>query len=420
MRALITAFLVFGILILRTPLALAGGPSVGEVTLSVGVSQIQREGRLEAVSKGMAVLLGDVIRTTASGHVHVRFVDGARLSVRPESVLHVQVYRYDAARPRDSMVKFYLETGTVREISGLAAESAREGFRLNTPLVAIGVKGTDFVTQATSASAVVLVNQGAIVLAPLDAACRADGFGPCGSSRAKELTASMIGMALVYRQAASDPVLQPVNSLKGADQVTPLLQQEHGAAGGNGAAVANSKSPAAVQDVLVTPKTLTWGRWAANTAPGDALTVPFMEALQGNMVTVGDGYYFLFRRESNVPNLLATASGVTAFSLQGSAASYKDLSGNLSTARVDGGALSIDFTHNTFNTQLSVSAQAVGTQPIAFSGSIDPSTGIFLSSVNTSDNRVAGAVSLDTRQAGYLFSKPVGTGALVGATLWGH
>jgi hypothetical protein len=128
--------------------AVHASAAVGEVTLCIGSSQIQREGRSEPVSRGYRIVPGDVIRTTTSGHVHIRFVDGALVSVRPDSVLQVVEYRYDAANPSASLIKFYLETGTVRGISGLAAQAARDKFRLNTPLVAIGVKGTDFVTQA--------------------------------------------------------------------------------------------------------------------------------------------------------------------------------------------------------------------------------------------------------------------------------
>ena len=405
--------------------------SVGEVTLCIGSSQIQREGRSEPVSRGYRIVPGDVIRTTTSGHVHVRFVDGALVSVRPDSVLQVVEYRYDAANPSASLIKFYLETGTVRGISGLAAQAARDKFRLNTPLVAIGVKGTDFVTQADAKRAVVLVNQGAIVLAPLDNICRADGFGPCATPRSRELAATMDGMALVYRQAAREPLLQPVNSLQGADKITPILLQERINSTSTATAVADSRSPgqtlareaAAVEEsraraetpTLPRTNSLTWGRWAANPAPGDNLTVSFMQALSGNRVTVGDGYYFLFRNET-ITNTLTNASGVANFRLESSAASYRDPSNALSAATVNGGSLSIDFGRNTFATQLAVTAQSVGTQAVAATGTIDRTTGIFLS--NGAADRVAGAVSLDTSQAGYFFSKSVGNGALSGATLW--
>ena len=411
---------LIGVLLLcaLAPLAQAavGVAAVGQVTLSIGSSQILRDGKSEPIVKGVAVSAGDVIRTATSGHVHIRFIDGARVSVRPDSVLHVVEYQYDAANPAASLVKFYLETGTLREISGLAAESARDRFRLNTPLVAIGVKGTDFLTQVTPQSTVVLVSHGAITLSPFDAACQASGAGPCSTTRTRDLSASLSGMALIYHRAASEPVLQPVNSLKGSDKITPILIRERLGADGAATTVADSRNPGAVTDVLSTQNSLIWGRWPANSVPGDNITIPFFDALSGNRLLIGDGYYFLFR-SPDVPNLLPGASGAVGFQLQGGTASYLASSGETSAASLNGGSLTIDFGHNTYATTLSLSAPAVGAQGLVSSGTIDPRTGIFASTANA---QTGGAVSLDLRQAGYFFNQPVGTGALVGATLWGR
>ena len=53
-----------------------------------------------------------------------------------------------------------------------AAESARDRFRLNTPIAAIGVRGTDFVVSATQNSIMAVVNAGAIVVSPFSGAVR--------------------------------------------------------------------------------------------------------------------------------------------------------------------------------------------------------------------------------------------------------
>ncbi|MDE2344352.1 MAG: FecR domain-containing protein [Betaproteobacteria bacterium] len=393
--------------------------SVGTVTLTIGVSQVVRGKQILPVAKGSAIEVGDRIETTDSGHVHIRFVDGARVSVRPDSVLRVEAYQYDQSHPDQSTVKFDLEKGVARAISGDAAHQAKERFRLNTPLVAIGVRGTDFTTQAGPASTVVVVNQGAIVLAPLGGACQAAGLGPCGGSRARELSASMGATALVYRANMPEPSFQPINSLKGTDKITPIMEQERQGAAQTQGVVADSKSPSSIVGYLPNAPSLTWGRWATNALPGDNLTVPFLAALQGREVTVGDGYYFLFRNNSG-PNLLGSAAGGTAtFALQGGAANYRS-SGNLySAATIQGGSLGIDFVHDTFATSLNVTSSATGSQNISATGTLNPANGIFLG--NGSDSKVAGAVSLNSLQAGYLFSKSFANGsALTGATLWGR
>lgn len=399
--------------------------AIGTVTLTIGVSELEREGKPVPIVKGSAIAAGETITTSPSGHVHIRFVDGARVSVRPDSVLRIEAYQYDPAHPADSTVKFTLGKGVVRAISGDAAHAARDRFRLNTPLVAIGVKGTDFTAQAGPQTAVVVVNQGAIVLAPLDAACQAAGLGPCSGTRSRTLTASMGGTALVYRSNAAEPSFQPINTLKGTDKITPIMQQERdGAAAQSAGVVADSNAPTSTSLTTLLPAQppaqhgLIWGRWPAAAVPGDNLTVPFLTAMQGKQVTVGDGYYFLFRNESG-PNLITAASGQVNFALQGGSAYYRANSNELSAASIQGGTLSIDFTRDTFATHLTVSSAATGAVSFGANGTINPANGIFLS--GTPDPHVAGAVSLNTLQAGYLFTKPLASGgALTGATLWGR
>ena len=89
--------------------------------------------------------------------------------------------------------------------------------------MAIGVKGTDFVTQVSKDVIRVTVNQGAIVMAPFDSGCKADALGVCTTARAKELTAEMLGQALVYRLGTTDPSFQNVSKPGQADN-TKLLQ----------------------------------------------------------------------------------------------------------------------------------------------------------------------------------------------------
>jgi hypothetical protein len=396
----------------------APASAVGQVTLTIGSSQVVRAGQVSPLVRGSTIQVGDRIETSASGHVHIRFVDQARVSVRPNSVLVVQTYHFDPVDPTRNAVKFQLEQGVVRAISGEAAHQARDRFRLNTPLVAIGVRGTDFTTQAGPFGSAVVVNQGTIVLTPLGKGCSAMALGPCEGARARVLSASMGSMALVYRANMSEPSFQPLNSLKGTDHITPILQQEQQGAAETSEVVADSKAPGSVDSLLPQRSGLVWGRWQTTAVPGDDLTVPFLAALRGNQVTVGDGYYFLFRN-TGVPQLLGGVTGVVQFGLQGGAASYRSPGNVYSAASLQGGTLGIDFTHDTFATTLSVNSSVTGLQTLSSAGSLNPTTGIFVNGAGSP--HVAGAVSLDTLQAGYLFNKPLTNGgALLGATLWGR
>ncbi|NDD11575.1 MAG: hypothetical protein EB072_02755 [Betaproteobacteria bacterium] len=143
--------------------------SVGQVTLSIGFSElVSALGVKRVVAKGDLIAEGDTILTSGNGHVHVRFIDGALVSVRPTSVFAVHEFKYAPQQAGETMIRFTLSKGEVRSISGAAAKEARERFRLNTPIVAIGVRGTDFLARANAEITVATVNQGAIVMTPFD------------------------------------------------------------------------------------------------------------------------------------------------------------------------------------------------------------------------------------------------------------
>ena len=391
---------------------------VARVTLAIGDSHVVHDGNRVPLATGSDIYEGDRIETEANGHVHLRFVDDARVSVRPESVLQIENYRYDPADARHDAVRFTLREGVVRAISGSAAHQARDRFRLNTPLVAIGVRGTDFTTQTHAGVSAVVVNQGAVVLTPLGQGCPTIALGPCEGKNARELSAHMSNMALVYHANANEPSFQPLNTLKGGDHITPILEQEQQSSSPSAAIVADSREPSSVVSLLPQHASLIWGRWQSGALPGDNLTVPFMQAFQNNQVMVGDGYYFLFRSNA-VPALLPSMTGTAQFSLQNSTANYRSPGNLYSAAAVQGGSLAINFSQDTFATSLSLSSPATGAQSFSTTGRINPTTGIFVSS--DTGSHVAGAVSLDTLQAGYLFSKPLSNGGtLMGATLWGR
>ena len=327
------------------------------------------------------------------------------------------------------MVRLSLDSGEARSISGAAAQAAKERFRLNTPLVAIGVKGTDFVTQVSKDAIRVTVNQGAIVMAPFDSGCKAEALGVCNTSRAKELTAEMMGQALVYKLGTTDPSFQNVGKTGQVDS-SKLMQLDRQVREGADKPLASDTEAKNPLNAVGANK-LVWGRWARDPIANDSLTVPFLEAMRGNDVTVGDGYYFLFRQPSNV-NVLPTLTTKADFGLKASSAYFRNEANEVVPASVLSGSLGIDFGAKTYSTQLSMSAEGTGVQSFSQAGSINPNTGVFLggssavptgnlsSSNNANTSSLAGAISLDARQAGYLFKNPTSRGTFTGATLWGR
>jgi hypothetical protein len=402
----------------------ASSPSVGEVSLAIGVSRIIREGGNHAIQRGMSVMPGDRIETDRGGHVHLRFVDGAYVSVRPGSRLIIESYQYEPASPQEGAVRFRLESGVVRAISGKIAESARERFRLNTPIAAIGVRGTDFVVLAQADRVRVAVNSGAIVLAPLGEGCQANGFGPCSTSSARALSADMGRVMLELQPQQGAPRVVPINGIPSPDRLNPPAPQEPRASGSSqttsetttevlaAKAVAGQTVPGQVLRPAPAA-TLAWGRWGAEALPGDAISQSFAEAAAGRQVTVGNDFYALFRPDSQLTQLVSNL-GKVDFTLRD--AQVNLLRGGIAElARVDSAWFSVDFSARQFSTSLAMSHPQAGAVTLQASGPVR-FDGMFFR--RDSGSAVAGALTLDGKEAGYFFERSIPGGQFIGITRW--
>lgn len=166
------------------PQAVMATPA-GDVLLAVGPAYVQTaNGEVHPARKGLQVAAGERIMTRTGGYVHVRMRDGGLVAIRPDSVLDIQVFEYPVDHPEKGRVRYRLQQGVARSVTGAIGEANKEAFRMNTPVAAIGVRGTDFVTQTDTLVTRVSINSGAVVVAPFanNQGCKAEGFGACLSN----------------------------------------------------------------------------------------------------------------------------------------------------------------------------------------------------------------------------------------------
>lgn len=445
--------------------------SVGTVGLVLGKAFIESpQGGRERAEAGKAVHVHDRIVTDSNGHVHIAFDDGALVAVRPDSRLEIQRYDYDSEAPEQSSVKFMLEEGVTRAISGKAASSARERFRLNTPIAAIGVRGTDFVVSATESTTKAMVNEGVIVLAPYSPECSADSFGPC-IANAVELSGDSLQMLALdgsaplprllpaanvrepnmmrdeVQQAIAMNASEPRNSSSGEDASAISASDESGSgavrstnlevvqeavttpqvtsdadmlasAGATVIAVAEYTPDSALSYPQLNTRDLLWGRFSlfgSNDVPEDMerITVSFAEASLNRDVTVGNFDYMLFRRDLYQKGIQVDKS-VLSFNLNSAQAFYNSASGVVAMD-VTGGSLDVDLMNNRFATELNLNHEATGAVNFAAAGGLFDG-GFFRSSDES--QRIGGAISLDGREAAYFFERQLEEGDIQGLTLW--
>jgi hypothetical protein len=454
---------------------------VGQESVKVG-KKTSQEGR-RRIEPGTVIRVGDQVVTQSNGTVLINFIDKASVSVRQDSHLEIINYRYDEANPQNSRVKFNLVHGVTRAISGEAAKGAREQFRLNTPIAAIGVRGTDFVVSATASSTQAQVNEGIIVMAPFSANCSTASFGPCLANSLELNGDSMDMIALDF--SGSNPRILPASQNRGSEVLQRKVRSQL-ASIANGEADSNegfkaeafaeetfveestatlvatntTAAPPPVEATLVATNTaavptpveatlvatattavptavaptpelpsftletpaaaaelkssqLVWGRWAEGKGDLERITIVRAVAGEGKKQTVGDVNYTLFRDEGYAVRV-DRGLGVVNFALSSAQAFYNSSTGVVAMQVLDG-SLGIDFQQNSFATELNLNHELTG--PVDFIAAGGVFDGGFFHSRN-GIQRIAGSVSFDGTEAGYLFERQLEAGFIDGLTLW--
>ncbi len=127
-------------------LAAAGASAqlAGEVEFSRGVGFAQTPGQTpRTLGKGLPLREGDRLTTAEGASAIIKLEDGTRMTVRPNSELVLQQYRFKESAPDNSML-MQLVRGGFRAVTGLISKNAPNAARIQTSTATIGIRGTDF------------------------------------------------------------------------------------------------------------------------------------------------------------------------------------------------------------------------------------------------------------------------------------
>ena len=80
----------------------------------------------------------------ADSQVQLKMKDGALYTLRPQSRLDINAYRYDAQAPEDNAVSLNLVEGALRTVSGAVGKSNPAAYSLQAGSASIGIRGTEF------------------------------------------------------------------------------------------------------------------------------------------------------------------------------------------------------------------------------------------------------------------------------------
>lgn len=144
MRAgLIFASLVLG----ATFISPALSQTAGVVQFVAGdVQLVPPNGSERAARKGVTVNVGDTLSTAKGAMAQLKMGDGAIVVVVPESRVTVAEFRYNGVEDGTEKVRYRLEQGGFRAVTGAIGRTHKKNYLIETPIAHMGVRGTDHET----------------------------------------------------------------------------------------------------------------------------------------------------------------------------------------------------------------------------------------------------------------------------------
>jgi len=112
--------------------------------LSGQVVASDRTGTSRPLSVGSAIYQGDIVETRAQSHALLVFLDEGRVTVQPDTRLAIEQFRYEAARPGQGVSVMRLLRGGMRALTGVLAKAHPPGYRVQTAVGTVGIRGTGF------------------------------------------------------------------------------------------------------------------------------------------------------------------------------------------------------------------------------------------------------------------------------------
>ncbi|HKB83499.1 MAG TPA: FecR domain-containing protein [Burkholderiales bacterium] len=119
----------------------------GTVDSLAGSVSITRSGTAaQPLGAGASVNEGDQIATAADAWVLLEMVDGGSLTLRGKTRMRIDAYVYSETDKASGKSWLSLLEGAMRSVTGAIGAFNPPSYRLNTPVVTLGIRGTDHET----------------------------------------------------------------------------------------------------------------------------------------------------------------------------------------------------------------------------------------------------------------------------------
>jgi hypothetical protein len=401
----------------------------GNIVFLLGKAQVFDKNNIEKeLVLGDAITVGSTIVTSDRAQIGMRMIDGAVQQIKANSTFQIIRYDYDPQLPQESVIKVFLKQGQLHSKTGAAGKAAKHNYRLNTPIAAIGIRGTEFTVYADAQQTRVDVLSGGVVMSPFSNGCALSGSGPCGGRNAIELFANHRRDAslILQRNQERPKIVIPTKKTASNNNLplpvantdksvaTPAITNTSSTTTAVNTDTASSEKSAASpkaarsNDTASTPlaqakpapssttssiKSVKWGRWDPKLSNN--------QLAEGYELVAKNADYAIIRRADE--NFVLPNTGVYQFSPTRHEAYVRDVSQDSYTqADINNAYLSVDFVNRNFDTGFDLVADNVNTH-IQTSGNLSED-GILSTTKDQGNTRISGAIAGDTaKEASYAF-----------------
>ena len=129
-------------LVLVAPVTAIGSDLSATVVVSRGMVNAVTSGDERVLGQGDTVFVSDTVKTGDKSFAVLQFIDGAKVTVRPNSTMLIEEYAYTGSD--QDAARLSLVEGGLRVITGAMAKSHPDNYKVKTPVALMGVRGTEF------------------------------------------------------------------------------------------------------------------------------------------------------------------------------------------------------------------------------------------------------------------------------------
>ena len=123
--------------------------AIGKITTAQGPISIQRADQTIQLNEGDFIYLDDVI-SAGNSAVGIAFADETTMSVDPDSTMVIDDFVYDPENPTTGSMNANVLEGNFSFVSGQIAKVGADAMKVTTPVLTIGVRGTQVAGKANA------------------------------------------------------------------------------------------------------------------------------------------------------------------------------------------------------------------------------------------------------------------------------